>query len=203
MFSTEFVFRPTLSVINEAQIEQLHQALDMFRGIGTGGFHGQLDTLLLEHPGAGKEELRLGQGFPAGEGNTSTRTGEELPVGDQFSDQFTLLARHMDQVLREAQQLEEALANNSWTPEEAAQRMQELREQARQLAGNMAAIADDFAAFDLENELKQTATELAATIGEGEAAADGEIARELHARLKAILEARTLFILALVAEVDG
>ena len=26
MFSTEFVFRPTLSVINEAQIEQLHQA---------------------------------------------------------------------------------------------------------------------------------------------------------------------------------
>ena len=26
MFSTDLVFRPTLSVINEAQIEQLHQA---------------------------------------------------------------------------------------------------------------------------------------------------------------------------------
>lgn len=79
----------------------------------------------------------------------------------EFSARFAELAESVDALARELAAAQQALAGETAAAEKAAARIPALRERVRETAKHMRQLASDFAAFDLEERLSETANDIA------------------------------------------
>ena len=85
---------------------------------------------------------------------------------EQFDARFSEVVAARNELLEQMEALRKALREGKLTPQEGKQQMDELRRQAQEFADRLTELAAEFAAYDLERSLADTADRMAGEIRE-------------------------------------
>jgi hypothetical protein len=105
-----------------------------------------------------------------------------------FESRFRVMAEQYDALITALEKTESDLRRQRLTAEQAQARLDALRAQTQKNAEAMKAIAEDFAAFDLEKRLSHSAAKMAGTLARA-LAHEGWAASDANARLAAVANA--------------
>lgn len=104
-----------------------------------------------------------------------------------FESRFQQLAENYNTLVESIDEARSALQHNRWSDETAKEHMQQLHSQVQAAATGIKQIADDFAAFDLEKKLSDSAGKMAEHL-EAALAHDGWQASDKASRLAAVTD---------------